>query len=204
MAEANSASKITKVGDEFPAQVLLAEHQGNEFFLAIVGPAGAGAGTAAKRIEAFFVDDYQYEAVIIKASSLIRAAAQHLGLEVPEERDARKSLQGITTMQGRGDDLRQGKFAGGIEDHSAVARYILRQITAERARMQKATIGADGEVEPDGRKCVYIIDSLRHPAEVNLLRRVYQGAFALVGIVCDRMVREKRMRTNLFDRSQSG
>ena len=94
MAEANSASKITKVGDEFPAQVLLAEHQGNEFFLAIVGPAGAGAGTAAKRIEAFFVDDYQYEAVIIKASSLIRAAAQHLGLEVPEAKRCTQESSG--------------------------------------------------------------------------------------------------------------
>ena len=148
-------------------------------------------------------DDYGYEAAIIKASSLIRIAAQNMGLEVPDE-GARKSLKGITTMQDRGDDLRQGNFSGGKEDHSAVARYILKQITVERARMQGAKIDEKGTVEPDGRKRVYIIDSLRHPAEANLLRRVYQDAFALVGIVCDPAVREKRIRENLFDRSEWG
>lgn len=189
--------------DDPSGQSILAEHHSNELFVAIVGPAGAGSGTAAKRIEAFFVDDYRYEAVIIKASALIRSAAINLGLDVPAE-DARKSLASITKMQDRGDDLRQGNFDGGREDHSEVARYILRQVALERAKMQGAKLHGDGEVEPDGKKRVYIIDSLRHPAEAHLLRRVYQEAFALVGIVCDPTVREKRIRENLFDRADWG
>ncbi|GAA6180132.1 anti-phage dCTP deaminase [Shimia sp. NS0008-38b] len=200
--KAKSSPKTQRASDP-SGQSILAEHHSNELFVAIVGPAGAGSGTAAKRIEAFFVDDYQYEAVIIKASALIRSAALNLGLEVPVE-GARKSLDGITTMQDRGDDLRKGDFAGGGEDHSEVARFILRQISLERAKMQGATFNEDEGVEPDGRKRVYIIDSLRHPAEAHLLRRVYQEAFALVGIVCDPVVREKRIRENLFDRAEWG
>lgn len=203
MAETSTASNLVETGDGLSGQTLLAKHQSNELFVAIVGPAGAGSGTAAKRIQSFFEDDYQYEAVIIKASLLIRDAALSFGLEVPES-GARKSLESITTMQDRGDDLRKGNYPGGTEDHSAVARYILKKITSERARMQNVESPLEGGVEPDGRKRVYIIDSLRHPAEANLLRRVYQDAFALVGIVCDPVVREKRIRENLFDRAKWG
>lgn len=203
MAETSAASNLVETGDGLSGQTLLAKHQSNELFVAIVGPAGAGSGTAAKRIQSFFEDDYQYEAVIIKASLLIRDAALSFGLEVPEN-GARKSLDSITKMQDRGDDLRKGNYPGGTEDHSAVARYILKKITSERARMQNVEGALEGGVEPDGRKRVYIIDSLRHPAEANLLRRVYQDAFALVGIVCDPVVREKRIRENLFDRAEWG
>lgn len=200
--KAKSSMSLQNVDDP-SGQSILAEHHSNELFVAIVGPAGAGSGTAAKRIEAFFVDDYRYEATIIKASTLIRSAAINLGMDVPAE-DARKSLASITMMQDRGDDLRQGNFDGGREDHSEVARYILRQVSLERAKMQGSKFDNDGEVEPDGKKRVYIIDSLRHPAEAHLLRRVYQEAFALVGIVCDPIVREKRIRENLFDRADWG
>ena len=54
MAMANPALNVTKIGGEHSGQTLLAEHHSNELFVAIVGPAGAGSGTAAKRIEAFF------------------------------------------------------------------------------------------------------------------------------------------------------
>lgn len=203
MAETSVASNLVETGDGLSGQTLLREHHSNELFVAIVGPAGAGSGTAAKRIQSFFEDDYHYEAVIIKASSLIRDAALSFGLEVPKD-GTRKSLESITKMQDRGDDLRKGNYTGGTEDHSAVARYILKKITSERARMQNVEGAIEGGVEPDGRKRVYIIDSLRHPSEANLLRRVYQDAFALVGIVCDPVVREKRIRENLFDRAEWG
>lgn len=185
--------------DSLSGQTILAEHHSNELFIAIVGPAGAGSGTAAKRIEAFF-EEFQYEATIIKASALIRAAAVYQKMEVPAV--GRKTLESITMMQNRGDDLRQGRFRGNNEDHSEVARHILRKITEERAKTQGAGHKKGVKSKSDGRKRVYIIDSLRHPAEAHLLRRVYQEAFALVGIVCDPDVRERRIRENLFDRSE--
>jgi hypothetical protein len=38
---------------------------------------------------------------------------------------------------------------------------------------------------------------LRHPAEVDLLRHVYQEAFVLIGVVCDQDIREQRLRRKL-------
>ncbi|ANG95366.1 hypothetical protein A8A54_01980 [Brucella pseudogrignonensis] len=189
-------TEITETG-----QAILAKHQSNELFVALVGPAGAGAGTAAKLLESYFTDN-GYTATIIKASGLIRKAAIDLGFEVPPE-GSRKSIESITMMQDRGDDLRKGNYYQGKEDHAAVARFVLRQISIERAEKQNQVLEQE-VVTPDGEKRVYIIDSLRHPAEVHLLRRVYQDAFALVGVVCDPNAREKRIRENLFDRAQHG
>ena len=44
-------------------------------------------------------------------------------------------------------------------------------------------------VQPDGTRRAYILNSIRHPAEVELLRHIYQDSFVLVGIVCDAKVR---------------
>jgi deoxycytidylate deaminase len=170
--------------------------------VALVGPAGAGAGTAAKLLDAYFGDS-GYQASIVKASGLIRAASERVELEVPED-GLRKSIETISKMQDRGDDLRSGNYPGGEEDHAAVARLVLREIAVLRARMQGESFDEAEGVAPDGKKRVYIIDSLRHPAEVHLLRRVYQDAFAIVGVVCDPVVREKRIRENLFDRADRG
>lgn len=183
-------------------QEILQSYHSNELFVAIVGPAGAGAGTAAKLLDAFF-DDNGYKAKVIKASNLIRAAAIKFGLNVPDEQQ-RKSIDSITLMQDRGDDLRSGNYQDGREDHAAVARHVLREIAIARAEMQDVKFDETASVTPDGTKRVFIVDSLRHPAEVHFLRRVYQDAFALVGVVCDPVVREKRIRENLFDRSESG
>ncbi|WP_435988511.1 anti-phage dCTP deaminase [Sulfitobacter sp. SH24] len=183
-------------------QSILEKHHSKELFIAIVGPAGSGAGTAAKLLQAFFEDD-GYSAVVIKASEIIREVSLAFELAVPPI-DGRKSVESITTMQNRGDDLRRGNYPGGKEDHAAIARFLLRRVSTERARMQGRDASSAGDVAPDGQKRVYIIDSLRHPAEANLLRQVYQDSFALIGVVCDPHVREKRIRENFFDRAERG
>jgi deoxycytidylate deaminase len=177
---------------------ILKTNKGNEIFIAIVGPAGSGAGTAALRLEDFLANA-GYQTSIIKASTLIKESAESAGLNVPNQ--GRKTLEGISRMQDLGDKLRQGKEFNRIEDHSAVARLILQKIRRERSRLQDSD---NIDTPPDGKKKAYIIDSLRHPAEVNLLRRVYQESFFLIGVVCDPEIREKRIENNLFDRNQHG
>lgn len=196
---ASSVQKATTVSG--PGHELLRTYKTNEIFVAIVGPAGAGAGTAANILRTFF-EEAGFDSHIVKASSTIRRASEKAGLEVPP--DDRKSLAGIRMMQDRGDELRKGDVFGQTEDHAAVARLVLREITGVRASAQGLDFEPDTDVVPDGTPRAYIIDSLRHPAEVHLLRQVYQDAFTLLGIVCDPSKREKRIRENLFDRSQWG
>ena len=182
-------------------QDVLRELRTNEVFIAIVGPAGAGAGTAAKILKVF-LEESGFETEVVKASELIRKAAQHASREVPPS-GARKSLAGVQMMQDRGDELRQGVNYGLLEDHSAVARLVLREIGKRRATLRGVVYSGD-PVEPDGLQRAFIVDSLRHPSEVALLREVYKDAFYLLGIVCDPGKRERRIRENFFDRGQWG
>lgn len=182
-------------------QDVLRELRTNEVFIAIVGPAGAGAGTAAKILNTFLKES-EFETEIIKVSTLIRDAAIKINQEVPNNGE-RKSLDKVKMMQDLGDDLRRGMLYGLPEDHSAIARLALKGIAERRAYLQGQQFSG-GPVEPDGKRRAYIIDSLRHPAEVALLREVYKDSFTLLGIVCDPSKREKRIRENLFDRSKWG
>lgn len=201
-AAVNSDSLAKKtIAQARAGQDLLRLLRTNEVFIAIVGPAGAGSGTAAKILKSF-LEENEFQVEIIKASSIIRTAALSKGLSVPES-GARKSLENVRTMQDRGDELRLGSVYGLPEDHSAVARLAFKEIAKRRAQLQgKSYVGSP--VEPDGKPRAFIIDSLRHPAEVALFREVYQDAFSLIGIVCDPLKREKRIRENFFDRSQWG
>jgi len=164
----------------------------NEFFIAIVAPAGAGAGTAADVIRDFLarakVDDQHIEVTIIKASQAIRSWAAARGLVVPDGAAGRKTLADMIVMQDRGDDMRRE-----TGDNAAVARASIKMIRERRTELSKKDEGVI-----DGKPRAYIIDSLRHPDEVHLLRSVYQDAFLLVGVVADLDSRDRRLR-QLFD-----
>ncbi len=182
-------------------QDVLRDLRANEVFVAIVGPAGSGAGTAAQVLKSF-LEENDFQTEIVKASTLIRNTAETAGFEVPSS-DMRKSLDGVQMMQDRGDELRKGVMYGRPEDHSAIARLTLEEICKRRAVLQGIEY-TGAPVEPDGKPRAFIIDSLRHPAEVALLRAVYQDAFSLIGIVCDPSKREQRIRENFFDRALWG
>src|SRR5262249_40899608 len=88
------------------------------------------------------------------------------------------SIERAKAMQGLGDDVRR-------EDPAAIARALALCIRLTRAEHMKLSDIGDGPVKPDSSRRAYILDSLKHPAEVELLRRVYQSSFLLIGIVCD-------------------
>ncbi len=151
--------------DDRPGQEVLESLRTNEVFVAIVGPAGAGSGTAAKILKTF-LEENNFEVEIIKASALIRAVAESAGHSVPPN-GARKSIDNVKMMQDRGDEIRKGDLYSRSEDHSAIARLALKEIAARRASLQGKDFSGD-PVEPDGSHRAYIIDSLRHPAKVSI------------------------------------
>lgn len=188
-----NAPPVAAANDPLPTGVeVIKRSRANEFFIAIVASAGAGAGTAANVIRDFLarakVDDQPIEVSIIKASQAIRSWAVDRGLAVPDGAAGRKTLADMIVMQDRGDDMRRQ-----TGDNAAVARASIRMIRERRAELSKKEEGVI-----DGKPRAYIIDSLRHPDEVHLLRSVYQDAFLLVGVVADPDSRDRRLR-QLFD-----
>lgn len=147
-----------------------------ELVIGLVGHAGAGTSTAAERIDVL-LDRAGYTVVTIKFSDLIRQIDTR---EIPPLGEGAKKgvsrFARATTLQDRGDEIRRTHG-----DHSLAVAAIAR-LKAKR-----------GEAAPGERKLAFILDSLKHPAEVALLRRVYDHSFRLVAVHCDVSKREARL-----------
>jgi len=173
------------------AQQILLEHGANELIFAVVGHVGSGPGVIAKSLKEILESPSggSYETTIIKASDKIKEWATANSESIPS---ADKKLANVQQLQDLGDKMRK-------VDQSAVARALINEIRLTRARKQKLPDVGDGAVTPDGRKRAYILESIRHPAEVHLLRNVYGASFTLIGVVCDESKCLKRVTDKYSD-----
>lgn len=148
-----------------------------ELIIGVVGYAGAGCSTACGRLEVLLQAD-GYHVEVIKLSRLI---PRHLGRE-----DSPPLAHGLGAgisrferairLQDLGDELRER------HGHEAVAALAVAEIMALR----------HGD-EAGSSKRAFILDSLKHSAEVDLLRKVYDQSFRLVAVHCERPTRETRL-----------
>ncbi|MGY3132282.1 deoxycytidylate deaminase [Bradyrhizobium sp. USDA 4501] len=171
------------------AKALVAEQASNEIVFAVVGYVGSGTSEIATTLKTLLENPAlpggRYEAHILKARKVIEDWAINSGETVPVT--PQNDLATTTRFQDLGDKMR----AGG--DYAIVARRLVDVIRLTRAAKLGICNPGEDPVPPDGVRRAYILDSIRHPAEVELLRRVYQDAFVLVGIVCEAKVRQNRI-----------
>ena len=148
-----------------------------ELVIGLVGYVGAGCSTAASRIE-LLLDDAGYKVHRIKLSELIKAAAavDEVTPVSPGLRQGVESFARGGVLQDAGDALRER------HGHHAVAALAIRAVMTLR-----------GTAQPGEQKLAFVLDSLKHPDEVKLLRRVYDNSFRLVAVHCDRTRRERRL-----------
>lgn len=173
-----------------PFQAAVSELAANEMIFAVVGPVGSGTSEIAEALESLLGQPrYGYDAKILKARTVIEAAATRAGIPIPSA----PGLSQSTALQDAGDKVREGS-----KDNAAVAVGLIQEIRRTRAAKQNATPNPGEPVEPDGTKRVFILDSLRHPQEVALLRRVYQEAFCLIGVFCHERDRYERLRDGKY------
>jgi deoxycytidylate deaminase len=95
-------------------------------------------------------------------------------------------------MQNLGDEFRKD-----TSDNAAVMRGVVEKIRELRSKASKLGLG-----EVDGKPRAFIVESLRHPAEAHFLRRLYQDAFHLVGVVCEPEKRKQRLLEKLFEKKE--
>jgi deoxycytidylate deaminase len=173
---------------------LLQARAAHELFFAVVGPVGAGSSHVARQLTRSLKEatlgGVPFTCEMLKASDVIRAS---YGSQAQQD-TALGSLTPVkkkVAMQERGDKLR-------INDHAAIAASLVAKIAEARALAQGAVFTRETPVEPDGKPRAFVIDSLKHPAEVKLLRRLYGDAFVLIGVVCSPPVLERRLSNALF------
>lgn len=190
---ADRGSRITVVGSD-----------SNELIFAVVGHAGSGTTLVARALVAVLKEtDFngnRFEVVVLKARDVIKSWGEAHGEHVPPDRtDGNRLIEDVKKYQDLGDKMREQLTSSGEQDHAAVARSLVLHIRQSRARTLKIEVDPGQPVAPDGKPRAYILDSLRHPAEVNLLRAIYGNAFILIGVVCEEGKRVDRMSRKYSD-----
>lgn len=150
----------------------LRESRASEFVFAVVGYAGSGTSFVATRL-ARFLQKKDYVTHEIKAREVLDTFVSRRGMKFSDSGSS--SLDRTAFYQSVGDTFRQESGEFGI-----VAGCMAARIKEIRDQHQ-------------GQKNVYILDSLKHPDEVELLRHVYGSNFVLVGVGCRPDIRRNRL-----------
>jgi deoxycytidylate deaminase len=154
-----------------------------ELVIAVVGPVGSGCSTTSEMIGEVLKDEYSYAVSYYKLSNYIGPNAKLANETIaasltPAER--------VEKLQSVGDKLR--KSCG----NSYLAAKAIEQIAKLRDAegIGKTTDGVD---VPKKLRHVHVIDSVKHPDELRLLRQTYGDIFWLVGVFAPLGVRTQRL-----------
>ncbi len=174
----------------------------NELVFAVVGHVGSGTSEIADALDALLSETQlggrTFETQIIKARDIIVEWAAEHGQTLAEQTEPPR-LADVIALQNLGDQMRGEKTLEGQPDLAAVARGMVGKIRQARARRTKTKVEDGKAVLPDGYPRAYILDSIRHPEEVHLLRQIYGDAFVLIGVVCEEERRCARVQTKYRD-----
>ena len=159
----------------------LSDRETDELVIGLVGPVGAGVSTTAQLLKEKLFKDFGYEKVeIIKVSSLVEKKAQ---LDLT---DNISEVERIEKLQAKGSELRKS------HGDDVLAGLAVDEIVQNRAKY-------DGYRAKDAMQIIqpkrfaYIIDSLKHPNEVQTLRNVYGSVFWLFGVFAPEKIRKSRV-----------
>lgn len=180
MAEATTvtfAPKITKthaVGDS-NLRERIASFYSQEIVIGVVGYAGSGTTFVIQKLSRI-LDAQGFKPHIIKARDILLEWAKLNGFADPtNETDIIRKVEGFQNL---GDSLRQKSG-----EYGAVAGWMASRVHAVRQRKNQDEIQ------------VFLLDSLKHPAEIELLRQIYGEGFKLVGVGCRPDIRQRRLET---------
>ncbi len=189
MAAQTVSAEIQASISRKPAKAVVLDSATNEVVFAVVGYVGSGTSEIATALKGLLEQEElqggKFDVEILKARQVIEEWAVRNGDKVPTTPP--NNLATTSAFQDLGDKMRSGG------DHAIVARELIQRIRLTRATKLGITDPGEEPVRPDGVRRAYILDSIRHPAEVELLRRIYQDSFVLVGIVCEAKVRLRRI-----------
>jgi deoxycytidylate deaminase/dephospho-CoA kinase len=155
-----------------------------ELVIGMVGAVGAGVSTTALVLKDQLHKEYGYDVTIIKVSELIRDNASKTSTPAPSAKGSAR----IKDLQSVGTELRN-KFG---EDYAAAKA--VEAIAVHR----KASGGYDAKKkvpQPKRLRQATTIDSLKHPSETELLRRVYGGMYWQFTVFAPEAVRETRLKS---------
>lgn len=185
-----SSSKPAAPGSDQGMSGKLTALESQELVLAFSGPIGCGHRGVIDLVSKQLAES-GYVPVKVKISDLIRQYASILSDE-PFPESYLQNLSGsdrYLRLQEAGNRLRQER------GNDFLAQLAVRQISLDRAeRHPNEDVGG---VVPG--RIAYLIDQLKNPAEVALLRAIYGANFFLIGVLCSYEQRKHNLKAEGID-----
>lgn len=149
-----------------------------DLVIGLIGYAGAGCTDVYKRLNNF-LSEHKFEPHHLKLSDRIAKCSKKDPVPVVDSTDGKAKLNRAILLQDLGDKLRD-QFGG-----DALASLAIREIKSIRSAKSE-------------KRRALILDSLKHPDEIALLRRVYENSFLLLGVYCGKDKRLERLQDKFF------
>ena len=168
--------------------------QSKDLVIAFCGAIGAGIKSTKKAAQTE-LEELGYKVINLRLSKLM----DHFLRKNPSLLDKSGSIDGdcafnrYVKYQNLGDELRS-KFTGQIMAEAAVNEI---SVTREEERQKLINDGKsedEATKEIESIKTAYLIDQLKNPAEVELLRLIYQNNFYLIGVIRSEDERKRNLR----------
>jgi uncharacterized protein YejL (UPF0352 family) len=159
-----------------------------ELVLAFSGPLGCGIASVVDQTKAL-LSNAGYEVHTIKISNFIKEHIESGLIQLNDQERYKQSKAGrYERLQDGGNQLRRR-----FKTPDILAEFAIKHIASHRT--SQIPVGSEITAYTPPR-VAYLVDQLKHDAEVQLLRMVYGNMFYLVGVIS---VAEKRRRRLLQD-----
>lgn len=167
------------------------KRRSQELVVAFAGPIGCDVGAIVKQTEELLKDMQYTDIVHIKLSKFIQDAIDEksISVDIDNECDGSERLQRYRSLQDGGKAIRAK-----TKNKAILAEYVAQEISLHRAKKNKPVDGSEAPIATG--KVAYLIDQVKRPEEVSLLRAIYRNLFYLVGVT---RVEEKRKRKLTVD-----
>jgi deoxycytidylate deaminase len=151
--------------------------QSNELVIAFAGPIGCGIASVINAMDDCLKGFGYTKIVRIKLSAFLEQAVKEGRITEPQpEGDFSEKFLRYRRLQRVGMDLRK------LTDNQAIlAESAINSIVLDRAK-REGVRSSDGSAVPVPSRVAYLIDQVKRPEEVVLLRALYRNLFYLVGV----------------------
>ncbi|WP_153065310.1 anti-phage dCTP deaminase [Xanthomonas campestris] len=163
----------------------LADRRSAEIVIGLSGPVGSGISYVREAL-ATELESRQYRVVHVKVSELLEKIAATANFSSTEAagQEASPEFNRIWALQSLGNELRS-KFGDDVGAQLAMEAIAIHR-TAEHANVEIP------DIVPD--RVAYIIDQLKNPKEVALLRAVYKNIFFMIGVLASYESRKRNLK----------
>lgn len=163
-----------------------------ELVIGFCGAIGSGVNSIAHMVSTDLEKTYNYKCIPIKVSKIIEEISNTANYDSTYDR--------FNQLQDNGNSIRAART-------TKLAEYVIAQIRSIK--------GVDSNSQPtmENKRRAFIIDQLKHPDEVKLLKKVYGNSFYLFGVLSTENERMQRLTkvdeipapeaTQLLDRDEN-